>query len=214
MKPRIALSILVLAVVVLGCPATAAVTNYTGELLTGQNLITIPAVPLDPDPLAVFPGIPIEDRLSRFNAANQSAYMYEELSLEEFGNILIGEGYWLRATAPGTFTFAGLDDVNEMDVWISLPRAPYSLIGNPYTYAYPWEDIKVTDGNTTVSMFDAAYVLDWVEPVGTYFDATSQSAQIVGFEDELPDSEDLLPGHGVWIQSKIHKLALIFEAKM
>jgi len=213
MKPRIALSILVLAVVVLGCPATAAVTNHTGNVYTGWNLIAMPVVPLDPDPVVVFDGIPIDMALSRFDSATQSNSTWDEFN-EEFGGILIGEGYWLSATAPDQYSFSGLNDVDEMDVWISLPNAPWSLIGNPYSYAYPWEDIKVTDGNVTVSMYDAVYVLNWVDAWGTYYDATTQSNETVSFPDEFPTSEDLLPGHGFWIQTKVSKLALIFEAKI
>ncbi|MBP6963173.1 MAG: hypothetical protein KBC96_02085 [Armatimonadetes bacterium] len=196
-------------------PASAALTTITsppGTVVSGWSLIALPGIPVDPDPLVVMNGIDIDGKLTRWDAATQSLYQYDLWTPEVFGNMLLTDGYWVQSDSPGTISYAGLDDNNSMDVWISLPKAGWSLIGNPFNRDFTWADAKVVDGNVTVSLQDAAYTNNWLSSVGMWWDAGTQSLYDIGLPDDWPYTETMQAWHGYWIQSNVDKIALILES--
>jgi hypothetical protein len=199
------------AVLLISAAAIAVEAPFPYTLSAGKNLMAVPAVPLDPDPAAVFGSIPIDGVLIRWDAATQSSHAYDEWDPDYFGNVLIGEGYWLTTASGASSSYQGLTDTDSMDIWISLPKAGWNLIGNPFSYEYTWGDAKVTDGNETISLAEARD-RGWLVSVATWWDASAGSSRDVGCPDDWCYTDLLLPWHGYWVRSNIDKIALILEA--
>jgi len=199
------------AVLVISAAAIAVEAPFPYTLSAGKNLVAMPAVPLNPDPAAVFDGIPIEGVLIRWDAATQSSRAYDEWDPDYFGNVLIGEGYWITTASGASSSYQGLTDTDSMDIWISLPKAGRNLIGNPFSYEYTWGDAKVTDGNETISL-EQARDRGWLNSVALWWDASAGSSRDVGLTDDWCYTDVLYPWHGYWVTSNIDKIALILEA--
>ena len=202
--------------------AIAVVDDFPYTLSRGKNLIAVPAVPLNPHPgevvdgrPPVFNGIPIDGLLLRWDAVAKSSKSYDELDPGAFGNVLIGDGYWLSSAAGASSSYQGLTDTDTMDIWISLPRAGLNLIGNPFSFDYLWANAKVTDGNETISLYDASqYGRGWILSIATWWDAPYQSSRDVGLPDDLCFTDYLHPWHGYWVRSNVDKIALILESPL
>lgn len=196
-------------------PASAALTTITsppGAVSAGWNLIALPGIPVDPDPANVLTGINIDGNLYRWDAAMQGLYQYDMWSPDQFGNMLLTDGYWLQSDNSATISYSGLDDNNSMDVWISLPKAGWSLIGNPFNADFSWPSAKVVDGNVTVDLQQAAYTNGWLNSIGFWWDGTTQGLYDIGIPDDFAWTETMQAWHGYWIQSNVDKIALIFES--
>jgi len=214
---RTLIGLALLAAVAAAAPASAGVVTITsppGTVVSGWSLLALPGIPLYPDPPTVMGSIPIDAKLYRWDAATQSLVAYDEWMPEGFGNMLLTDGYWLQASSAQTISYTGLDDNDSMDVWISLPKAGWTLFGNPFTYSFPWTDAKVLDGNVTVSMADAVHTHGWLQPLGYWWDSSTQSLLTYGLPDDWPDTDTLLAWHGFWIQTNVDKIALIFESTL
>lgn len=209
MRTRLVL-LLVFVVFVLSCAAMAAVDDFPFTLGTQKTLMAFPAVPLDPDPTSVFGSIDIDGYLIRWDAATQSLRAYDMWDPDYFGNLLIGEGYWITSSG-GSSTYQGLTDTDSMDVWISLPKAGKSLIGNPFTVDYLWANAKVTDGNETISL-EQARDRGWLLSIAVWWEAPYQSLRDVGLPDDWCYTDYLHPWHGYWVTTNQDKLALILES--
>lgn len=206
----------VLAVIVAASlPATAALTTVTsppGAIEAGWNLLTVPAIAINPTPESVFSGFDIDSRLTRWDAVLQGTFTYDAWSPEMFGNVLLGDGYWFESDASGSVSFSALDDNNSMDVWVSLPKAGWALIGNPFNRDFNWPDAKVVDGNVTISLQEAAKTEGWLNSLGYWWDNSAQGLCDIGISDDFPWTETMLSWHGYWIETFVDKIALIFES--
>lgn len=212
---RMLIALAMIAVLAASVPATAALTTITsppGTVLAGWNLLALPGIPVDPTPTTVFGTIDIDGRLTRWDAAVQGQFIYDAWSPEQFGNMLLTDGYWLDTDADGTISYSGLDDNNSMDVWVSLPKAGWSLIGNPFDSEFTWANAKVVDGNVTISLQQAAKTEGWLNSQGYWWDNSTQGLCDFGIPDDWVPYETLLPWHGYWVQSYVDKIALIFES--
>lgn len=204
---------LVLAAVI-ALPSAAALTTITsppGTVQPGWNMIGLPGIPVNPDPASVLAGYPLDQRLQRWEASVQGLNIYDEWSPEAFGNMLLTDGYWLVSDTAGEISYTGLNDNDAMDVWISLPKAGWTLIGNPFSYDFDWSTAKVVDGNVTVSVADAAYTNNWLMSTGFYWDSATQGLCEFGLPDDYLES-NMPAWHGFWVISNVDKLALIFES--
>lgn len=212
MKLRVLLFVL-LVVVVGMAPSSAAVTTLGGTALPGWNMLALDGVPIDPAPPSVFGTIRVDGMLYRWDAASQSQYMYDEWNPDIFGNVLLGEGYWLLADSTAPYSYQGLNDTDSMDIWISLPKAGWAMIGNPFSKQFPWESTKVTDGNVTVSMSVAAKTNNWMSSFAFWWMAENQSQFDLGLPEDWPYTDKMEPKHAYWVNSYVDKLALIFESE-
>lgn len=167
---------------------------------------------MNPNPPDVFGSVPVDARLIRWEAPTQSLCTYDEWMPEEFGNMLVGDGYWLRATAAGRVSYPALDDLDSMDIRVSLPKAGWSIIGNPFSYNFPWESAKVTDGIETISLTEARTRL-WLNSIGLWWNSDTQSLCEVGMPDDYAISNQLLPWHGYWVHVTKDSIALILESQ-
>lgn len=203
------------ALVGLAVSASAIVTSIGGPLYNGWNLLAVPGVPINPAPTSVFPtGLRVDGYLYRWDAATQSQIMYDEWSPDVFGNMLLGEGYWLSVdtTVATSYSCSGLNDTDIMDIWISLPKSGFTMIGNPFSYNFPWANAKVTDGNVTVSMEVAAKTNNWLQSIAWGWDSPTQSQFDMGIPADWPTEDFLRAGNGYWVVSYQDKLALILES--
>ena len=204
-----------LVVLVGACiPAFAAVSSHGGTIYPGWNFLALDGVPLDPSPANVFAGVTVNNLLYRIDPATKNQWRYDEIQPDLFGGMLLGDGYWLLSyeSTPVTYSYQGLDDTDDMDIWVSLPTQGWSLIGNPFSYNYPWELAKVTDGNVTVSMQTAAKTNFWLNSIIYRIDSETQNQIWVGIPDDAMLEDALLPKNAYWINTYQDKLALILEA--
>ncbi len=217
---RSAMMVLSLLVIVMLCvPAGAAIETVSsgdpGPINMGWNLISLPAIPTSPDPQLVFPGCPnaLAGGLYRYDAATQSILLYDQYTPDAFGNMLLTDGYWLQLTGSDTnvISFEGITDNDDTDMWISLPKTGWSIIGCPFSYPVNWNTVEITDGTATVPL---SYARDnsWLRTFTFWYDSSSQSLMSMGLDDDWGDSVMLEPWHGYWVNSLRDNLALIVPA--
>jgi len=215
---------LVLAmVVVMGGACVADTATY--DVLADWNCISAPLVPFNPDPMAVFTGINVVNTLSRYDAPTQTGILYDDLDPAAFGNILLGDGYWLLSDGTYTVSYDGVPDGvpdgsgNMTDMWVSLPGAQldpddaggWHLIGQPFNHdTNVMANLSLTDG-TTLKSWEDAVAAGWCEGVMTAFDASIQTGTTVGFD--LADDDHLRPAKGYWFLTFKDNLALIIPAQ-
>ncbi len=213
---RVLIGLALTALLAVSVPATAAletITSPEGTVSAGWNLLALPGIPVDPDPVNVLSAFEIDSVLSRWDAATRALVIYDMWAPEVFGNMLLGDGYWLETPVAGQISYQGLTDNDDMDVWISLPKAGWSLIGNPFSTPFPWEQAKVVDGNTTVSLYDATRTNGWMNSMGWWWDNETRSLREFGIADDWTENVNLLPWHGYWVESYVDKIALILESQ-
>lgn len=206
----------VFAFLAISVAAFAIPGDFSLTLEQGKNMICLPAVPLNPAPEDVFGTVPINaGQLKRWDAEGKGFQTYYDGN-SGFGNMLLGDGYWITAGTPGQeIDYQGLTDTDSMDIWISLPKTGLNLIGNPFSFNYVWENAKVTDGNETVSMYLASRPpRSWLSSIMPYWDAVGKGFLKVGLPDDNQWSEELTPWTGYWLTSKIDKIALILESPL
>lgn len=220
---------LVLALtLVVGGASVAAPATF--DVFTSWNLISCPLVPFNPDPMDVFTGINVVNTLSRFDAPTQTGILYDDLDPAAFGNVLLGDGYWLLSDGNYTVSYAGVPDGvpdasdNMTDMWISLPGGQldgidaggWHIIGHPFNHptvvdsgSWTGDNIFLTDG-TTLKTWGEAVAAGWCEGVMTGMDATTQTGFTVGYD--LADTDTLEAGKGYWFLTYKDNLALIIPA--
>lgn len=196
------------AITAIGASAAPVATNV--PIYQGWNLIAPPTVPLDPDPAAVFSGYSVGGSLFRWDPLADALVPYDEFTPEQFGNILLGDGYWfLKGSAgSGNVSYSGADVSG--DHWISLPSAGWSLVGYPNLTpaSVDFASLQVTNGIETKSIADAAFS-GWIGGSAFYYDAQTQTTKIAGLPDEFPDTEQLEQNKGYWFLTQVDNLALI-----
>lgn len=197
----------------IAAPVTTSLTVYKG-----WNLIGFPTVPLNPAPPDVFSsysdggntgGDAIDGKLYRWNPISGSLPGWDTFTTT-WGNILIGDGYWLFRDddASETFSYQGVDVSG--DHWLSLPRAGWTLIGYPNNTPanVSYDALLVTNGIVTKSMTDA--VADgWIADVAYYYVNASGSLKTTGIPDAFPDKTTLDKNEGYWFFTNQDNLALI-----
>jgi len=221
---------LVLALVVVAGGACVADTA-SFDVLANWNCISAPLVPFNPDPLSVFTGINVVGTLSRYDAPSQGGIAYDDLDPAAFGNILLGDGYWLLSDGTYTVSYDGVPDGvpdgsgNMTDMWVSLPgyqldtddAGGWHLIGQPFNHdtavdagSMTGDNLFLTDG-TTLKTWGEAAGAGWCDAVLTAFDPNTQGQYTVGFD--LADDDHIRPGKGYWFLTYKDNLALIIPAQ-
>lgn len=248
MKGSAYLGVLVcIAVICASFPvSTASITSPQGTFKIGYNLFALPAIPLWDGVSGRAPGYPPSvldeyDRipkragldfrkLSRWDSAKQQYVIFDEHRPASFGNLSVGDGYAINLIMRDSsrVSFNGISENDTADMWISLPKAGWTLIGYPHSYPSPdpypgppyyvgtpyyWADVKVTDGIETKSLRDASqYGANWLSSVALWYDNTSGREVTLGLPDDNPDEQSLIGWHGYWVRTYKDDLALIFEA--
>jgi len=220
---------LVLALLVVGSGMCVA-DSVTVDLYPGWNYIACPLVPFDPAPESVFAGVDIFYNLFRFDAPTGGVLYYEDPS-GPFGNILLGDGYYLNNQSGATsFSYSGVPDGvpdgngTMTDMWISLPgiqgdpgQGGWHLIGHPFNHDTPTngpgatgDNIWFTDG-TTLKTWDEAVSAGWVADNMQYFDAPTQGVLVMTYQGWGND-DTLRAKTAYWLQTMKDNIALIIPA--
>jgi len=226
-------SIFLVVLVLLSCiPFTCAraVTVESPDLSTGWNIVSVPAIPRNPDPKVVFSNFLVSgslDQLYRWDSPVGSWVLYDEWSPGVFRGILLAEGYYFMYDPtkyqPGhdpSISFDGITENDTTDMWVSLPGLQYddaeggwTIVGCPYSVPYPWEAVKITDGTTTLTVREASRLANpWLTDEQWAWNAQKQSFEKLGLPETFPDRLDMEPWQGYWIRTFKDNLALIFEA--
>ena len=219
-------------VFVMGGAAVAETVSY--DTYAGWNLVSFPCVPYNPEPSAVlsafdmmFTGI-----IQRHDAPTQSAVTYDAFAPAptEFGNILLGEGYWLYYPDAGSVSYSGVTDgVPDLngptDMWISLPGSAdpaieggWHIIGHPFSHDTPidpnfdWSGsgISFTDG-TELKTWSEAVIAGWVGDSAYYTDTTSGVQYTAGYF--FNDDDHLRANVGYYVVTMKDNLAMIIPAQ-
>jgi len=199
----------------LSLSAVAAPVPTPITVYQGWNMIGFPTVPLAPGPADVFitygaqgmtGGDAVEYNLFRYDPIARSLRPWN-LDAAGWGNILIGDGYWLYRTdaASATFSYQGVDVSG--DHWLSLPRAGWTLVGYPNNTptSVNYEDLLVTNGIVTKSIVDA---IDegWLSETAFNYNNAARSLQPIGVDAVRTTLEK---NKGYWFYTYQDNLALI-----
>jgi uncharacterized lipoprotein YddW (UPF0748 family) len=192
----------------LGATTTKTLASPTGAVNTGWALFSLPLAPVDPNPPTVLPGIRLDGNLYRWERGTQSQFMYDEWKPEEFGNLMIDQGYWLIAESPYTISYSAYRDTPARNS--SLPTAGWNMVGCPFEREVEWQDIMVVNGSQMVPIRNAVKDVDkqWLNGTAYWWESSNQSQYDLGLEEDWPSTTHMKPWHGYWVQSYVNNLTL------
>jgi len=184
-------------------------SSPSGAVSTGWSLFSVPLEPVNPDPIAVLPGIRIDGYLYRWDKVTQSQITYDEWAPGVFSDLNTDEGYWLAVDSAYTISYQAYGGTAAMRD-ISLPASQWSIVGCPFQRNINWEDIRVTLGAVTVPLRNAANDLDkgWLSSTAFWWDSMTQSQLDVGLPEDWPMTTQMQPWHGYWVNSSVDGLVL------
>jgi hypothetical protein len=141
---------------------------------------------------------------------------YNAAHAEDFGGILLGEGYMINNSGSTAITVSyegapdGLPDSEGVgtDMWISLPGGSMHWMGNPFYHSVGFDQIMVTDGTQTLRMASAVSQ-NWLSGTWTTLDGQTQEETTVGLASLNPDDSFLRPTHMYKVQTYRQNLAVI-----
>lgn len=228
--------VLALALLVGAACCAANVSSCQYDVYAGWNLISCPLVPFNPDPTVVFAEAPqgVYNNLTRWDPTYGGITLSED-EPETFGNILLGDGYWLLCySGPTTLHFSGVVDgvatgpnpSDRTDMWISLPgntvqnTGAWHMIGNPFAHYVPvnepddWtgKNILFTDGTVMLTWEQASKPpYTWVNAQMDGWNAASGGLTVR--YDGDGDFDYLAPGQGFWLMTYKPNIAMIIKAE-
>lgn len=188
-------------------PGTA-VHSPVGAVSDGWNLISIPGTPWEPSPSSVFGGMTIDAALYQWDNRTQSLIGYDDWTPESFGRIFRGDGYWLVADSAHQLDVTVYGNTSS-NFLIALPKAGWTLFGNPFDSERPWGSFLVTDGLEAKTLASAAQAGAWLNSIGYWWDSSVQSLYDIGLPEDFPSTEIMRPWHGYWLQTHVDDLSLI-----
>ena len=226
MKRAIVLAVAALFVVGVGAMAYPV---YPGV----YNFLTPPVVPFDPAVSSMFPAPTYDpggnDFLYRLNAADQGNIIYDSMFPEDYGGMLLGDGFWYLYNNTAniqnwdvTGAPDGLPDSSGVmtDMWISLPpmAGGSAYLGCPFKHAVDIAKCFLTDGLVTKTWDQAATDIDpgtgqpWTEGAMFGYDAGLGGFFSVGSDPMMYDRTQLEAYNGYEFKTLKANLALIVPA--
>lgn len=219
----------VVALVALTCVASFAATA-TLDVYSGWQTIGVPLVPLDPQPNHVLNLLDWDGDTPSLNRYNGTAvppgyetYNYDYATGYDaaFGGLLLGEGYYLFSSSGASMTVTGLENGvpatpggAKTDMWISLPKAGWNLVANPYAQELAIDQdtgvpFSFTDG-TVVKSWPEAVNAGWVGEVGQRVDPASGLWIMAGIN--YYEEWSWKQSTGYFLNTGVDNLALIITA--
>ena len=191
--------------------SATTVNAPSGTVGTGFNLLSLPYIPPNPSPAALFNPVDLTNALFAWDNDTQSFKAYKSTDPTAFGKMSPNEGYALVATAPIALSYPGVPP-GATDVRISIPKTGWSLIGQPFTNATLWTDVMVTDGTQTLTL-QGAINAGWIGRIAFTWDTASGIWGYVGTGARGSRFDDSLrPWHAYWITTYRDNLAIIIPA--
>lgn len=226
MKKALPVFAFVILLGVLGISTSARADTATIVIRPGDNWVAPPLVPFDPDPASVFAASIGDCTLIRFDAPTQQEVSYGS---QEFGNILLGDGYKVFNPTSTTFvnTYEGVPDGvpdgqgNMTAMWVSLPgdqsdgqdSGGMHWVGHPFYHDTFFDAVMVTDGTQTKTIQQAVDA-NWIEGLWNFLDSETQTVRTVGLSSLGADDTLLRPTHMYEAVTHIDDLALIIPADL
>lgn len=170
----------------------------------GWNLVSVPADPVNGDPVSVLSGIDVPNSSLVYWKNDVGAFQLYGSSFGWTGPIVRGLPYWfLQSGGSKTLSFQGIAPAT--DFTLTFPahaEAPYwVMFGTPF--AADVACASVTFLNSSVSSasknWSQAYGLGMVEPKALGFDAAARAYFTAGAAESLPDRSVLQPWYGYWL---------------
>jgi len=219
---------------VLACLVTvcAAATVATADLAfipiyPGDNWVSAPLVPFNPDPASVFAACIGDCTLSRLDAPTEYVIVYDPEWPSEFGIIYLGDGYKVSNPTANTYycSYEGVPDgVPDSqgimtDMMISLPGNQYDgldaggmhWVGQPFYHDTCISECYITDG-TGAWTVEEAVSWGWIEGLWNYLDAQTQTVHTAGPASLGAYDTYLRTTHMYEIRTHKDNLALIVPA--
>jgi len=227
------LGLVLVLVMVLGGACLAQTDVATFDVYSGWTLFSLPQVPIDPAVESVFSEFDMwfTSGLQKYDATQQRYIIYDPLAPENFGGMLLGDGFWFNDPVGDIVTYSavrsGVPDTNDVktDMWISLPgnqvgsedTGGWHIIGQPFAEDSPvdpnfnlnGEGLFFTDG-TSMKIWDDAVQAGWVEPQMLYWDHIAGRYRTMGYA--FNDDDHLRAGNGYWIKTLKDNIAMIVPA--
>ena len=175
-----------------------APATLSSTLPSGWNLISLPERPVSTDPAAVFPGLPINDQLVRWDPSSLSYVGYWDGNPGDFGPLKAGEGYWLMLNQPTTITYQYYPQCGPQG--IRLPVKGWHLIGQPHNGSTDVNQCLLT-GQNAPPVCSAMPIYGWYPAQLRYWEVGCDGAPI-------NDSNLLEPWHGYWLCTPSANLTL------
>ena len=153
---------------------------------------------MDADPAVVFAGIPISDRLVRWDPQTLGYISYFDLIPADFGPLKLGEGYWITLHQPTTITYQSYPDDAAKSISLALPG--WHLIGQPHSRATEVTQCVLTGANAP-AVCSVMPIYGWNPANLAYWEVGCDGAPI-------NDSNLLEPWHGYWLCTQQPNLTL------
>ncbi len=188
-------------------------TQASYDVYGTWNMVSLPLVPYDPDPVSVFSNLPggvDGGNLWRFDPVGQGFDGYDSFDPESFGGCVLGDSYNLYCpnVAQGqycaTVSYTGFPDGmpngstltdtvlslpgNQLDQYTDPPNGGgLHFIGQPFNHDTAIADVQFTDGLNCYS-WDDAINQGWVDPCLWCMDNTTGGFYDIG--DSGMNSDD------------------------
>jgi len=196
---------------------------------TSKNMVSLPQVPLNSDPLEVFASSSVDPSYNITRWTGVGYVSYDPDDPTGYGNMLLGDGFWCGGSKNAVISYEavadGVPDSNGQmtDMWISLPGAGNGnggrhLIGTPFAHeilvdkgSYNGDNIFFTDGTTLLTWGEACQdPYNWIGPTITYW--TGLGYDDVWYDGSNPEAMSLMPGRAYWVATSKDNLAMIIPA--
>ncbi len=179
----------------------------------GLQMITIPALPVDDDPMSVF-GIsdPSEMKFARYDPLTQA---YRDLATapgDPALRIVPSRGFWLERPIPSFISVAG-HAVADPEYEVALGHG-WNIVGSAYDAPYPFVEIDVRDAFGTDEDITASNL---VRKYAWRYDSFERSYKLVS--GATPDGTPLLPNgqaslparEAMWVYALVPGVSLVFH---
>lgn len=167
------------------------------------------------EPTTIFNGIALDGRLYGWDNPTQSQTMYDEWIPELFGKIKNNTGYWLNlADSDLGKTISYQAEELTSPQTISLPKAGWSIIGNPFNQTIPIDGGKIyviKNGERKTFCEAGQPDVGWISATMYWWNNQGQSLFNAGCPDDFPQSEEIQPWHGYWLRLYQDDLTLEFN---
>ncbi len=196
-------------------PTLTGPVTWSLTLSSGTHYISLPVMPINPDPQAVFDEIPVAQlsgNLSRFDPETQTYKSWTQSNPQAFGEPLRpGEGYKLTVSSTYTISITGIIP-QKYSYPLSNQTSNRQLIGLPKTGVWPVSWVKVKKQNQTLS-WEQAVSQNLVQPELDYIAANGQTYHVI-FQGPQDANDDwyMRANQGYFIYPKEPNLTLEYSS--